>query len=165
MGISRHLANIRELAAITLVTATMTACSTGGGNPLDTLTGDYKYAPDYIKANIIARKSTKEQVRQAFGAPYSAQDNVSDNSSEWYYDRNESGLNSLTKMAVKYSNRYGSGDAASTLLQGQSRMGDAQEMIGDASTLSGTQATGRKASITRIFIKFKGNVVERFTTD
>lgn len=100
MGISRHLANIRGLAAITLVTATMTACSTGGGNPLDTLTGDYKYAPDYIKANIIARKSTKEQIRQAFGAPYSAQDNVSDNSSEWYYDRNESGLNSLTKMAA-----------------------------------------------------------------
>ncbi|KPC38998.1 hypothetical protein [Pseudomonas syringae] len=44
-------------------------------------------------------------------------------------------------------------------------MGDAQEIMGDASTLSGTQATGRKASITRIFIKFKGNVVERFTTD
>ncbi|MFA1027326.1 hypothetical protein ALP10_02192 [Pseudomonas syringae pv. helianthi] len=164
MGISRHSANITRLAAVIIVAATLAACSTGGSSPLDTITGDYKFAPEYIKANITPDKSTKEQIRQAFGAPYSAQDNVANNSSEWYYDRRESGLNSLTKMAAKYSNRYGSGDAASTLFQGQSRIGDAQEVMDDAGTLSGTQSTGRKANITRIVIRFKGNVVDYFST-
>ncbi len=165
MLIPRHLLKLRLHIAVIVTSATLAACSTGTNSPLDSITGDYKYAPDYIRTNIVERKSTKEDIRQKFGAPYSVQDNVANNTSEWYYDRNESGINALAKMATKYSNRYGSGEAASGIFQGQSRIGDVQEVMDDAQTVSGTGPVGRQANITRIFIKFKGNVVDDFSTD
>ncbi|GAB0077502.1 hypothetical protein TOC8171_29050 [Pseudomonas syringae] len=67
MGNYYSLARLKGLATAITIMATMTACSTGGGNPLgalDSLTGDSKYAPEFIKANIIANKSTKASIRE-----------------------------------------------------------------------------------------------------
>ncbi|MCI3943701.1 hypothetical protein BW686_21650 [Pseudomonas syringae] len=168
MGNYYSLARLKGLAAAITIMATMTACSTGGGDPfgaMDSLTGDSKYAPEFIKANIIANKSTKASIRDKFGAPYSVQDDVGDNSSRWHYDRRESKLNSLKKIAAKYSNRYGSGEMASGLYAGESRVGDAQEVLEDAGSVTGSNAPGQKTVITNIYIHFKGDVVSYFSTN
>ncbi|AAO54429.1 hypothetical protein BTW15_16770 [Pseudomonas syringae pv. tomato] len=167
MGNYYSLARLKGLATAITIMATMTACSTGGGNPLgalDSLTGDSKYAPEFIKANIIANKSTKASIREKFGAPNSVRDNLGNNSSTWSYDRRESGLNTIKKMAIKYSNRYGSGTAASSVLQGESRVGDAQEILDDTGTVTGSNAPGQKTVINEIDIDFKGDVVSSFRT-
>ena len=48
--------------------------------------------------------------------------------------------------------------------QGESRIGDAQEVMDDASTVTGTQSTGRQADISTIYIYFKGSVVDHYST-
>ncbi|GAB0077501.1 hypothetical protein TOC8171_29040 [Pseudomonas syringae] len=67
-------------------------------------------------------------------------------------------------MAIKYSNRYGSGTAASSVLQGESRVGDAQEILDDTGTVTGSNAPGQKTVINEIDIDFKGDVVSSFRT-
>ncbi|WP_240996425.1 hypothetical protein [Pseudomonas viridiflava] len=164
MGVYGRMARLKGLMAALAILSTLTACSTGGGNPLDAITGESKYSPAFIKANIIPGKSTKEQIRQKFGAPTSAQDDVADNTSDWSYYRSDSGFNALKKVAYKYANKYGSGEVGSAMWQGESRIGDAQEVMEDASTVTGTQSTGRQADIGTIYIYFKGNVVDHYST-
>ncbi|MEE4814490.1 hypothetical protein V2K35_15325 [Pseudomonas alliivorans] len=145
----------------------LTACSTGGGTPfggLDSLTGEAKYAPDFIKSNIVVNKSSKQQIREKFGAPTRVRDNLGNDSSEWLYDRSESQLGKLTDMAYKYTSRYGAGDSASAIITGQNKVGDAQEIMDDAGSLSGASAPGQKVKITRLYIEFRGDVVRDFRT-
>ena len=100
MGVFGRMARLKGLMAALAILSTLTACSTGGGNPLDAITGESKYSPAFIKANIIPGKSTKEQIRQKFGAPTSAQDDVADNTSDWSYYRSDSGFNALKKVLI-----------------------------------------------------------------
>ncbi|AKF53222.1 MULTISPECIES: hypothetical protein [Pseudomonas] len=167
MGNYYSLARLKGLAVAITVMAALTACSTGGSNPLgglDALTGEPKFEPDYIKANIIPKKSTKSQIRAKFGAPNSAEDDVGDNSAQWSYERGESGVAMLKKMAYKYSYKYGAGTSNSVLAQADGHLGDAEDVMDDVSTVTGTKSTGMKKVINRIVILFNGETVDRFYT-
>ncbi|KWT11515.1 hypothetical protein CFBP3846_04695 [Pseudomonas syringae pv. avii] len=167
MGNYYSLARLKGLATAITIMATMTACSTEGGNPLgalDSLTGEPKFEPDYIKANIIPKQSTKSQIRAKFGAPISAEDNVGDNSARWSYERGESGVAMLKKMAYKYSYKYGSGAAGSALGQTDNHLADAEDVMDDVSTVTGTKNTGMKKVIKKIIVYFNGETVDRFYT-
>ncbi|MBX8474374.1 hypothetical protein K5D38_06245 [Pseudomonas cichorii] len=143
----------------------LTACSTDGSFAgLDSLTGEAKYAPEFIKGNIIIGKSTKQQIREKFGSPSDVSDNLGNDTSEWLYDRSESQLGKLTDMAYKYTTRYGAQSSASTIISSQNQVGDAQEIMNDAGTLSGSNAPGKKVKINRLYVEFKGDVVRAFRT-
>ncbi|MBN6715575.1 hypothetical protein JSY17_16390 [Pseudomonas capsici] len=143
----------------------LTACSTDGSFAgLDSLTGEAKYAPEFIKGNIIIGKSTKQQIREKFGSPSDVSDNLGNDTSQWLYDRSKSQLGKLTDMAYKYTTRYGAQSSASTIISSQNQVGDAQEIMNDAGTLSGSNAPGKKVKINRLYVEFKGDVVRAFRT-
>ncbi|WP_122503518.1 hypothetical protein, partial [Pseudomonas viridiflava] len=96
--------------------------------------------------------------------PTSVSDNLGNDSSEWLYDRGESQLGKLTNMAYKYTSRYGAGDSASAIITSQNKVGDAQEIMDDAGSLSGASAPGQKVKITRLYIEFRGDIVRAFRT-
>lgn len=167
MGTYCQLAKFKGLATAAMLMAALTACSSGIGSSipgLDSLTGDSKYAPEYIKANIIAGKSSKQQIREKFGDPTSVRDDLGNNSAEWVYDSKDSKLGKLADMAYKYTSRYGSGDSASAIIGGQNKVGDVQEIATDAGTLSGSNTPGKQVKITSIHIDFRGDIVRAFRT-
>lgn len=165
MGNYCRLAKLKGLAAAGMLMVALTACSTDGSFAgLDSLTGEAKYAPEFIKGNIIIGKSTKQQIREKFGSPSDVSDNLGNDTSEWLYDRSESQLGKLTDMAYKYTTRYGAQSSASTIISSQNQVGDAQEIMNDAGTLSGSNAPGKKVKINRLYVEFKGDVVRAFRT-
>ncbi|GFM70521.1 hypothetical protein PSCICL_15130 [Pseudomonas cichorii] len=165
MGTYGQLAKLKGLAAAGMLMVALTACSTDGSFAgLDSLTGEAKYAPEFIKGNIIIGKSTKQQIREKFGSPSDVSDNLGNDTSEWLYDRSESQLGKLTDMAYKYTTRYGAQSSASTIISSQNQVGDAQEIMNDAGTLSGSNAPGKKVKINRLYVEFKGDVVRAFRT-
>ncbi len=167
MGTYCQLAKFKGLATAAMLMAALTACSSGIGSSipgLDSLTGESKYAPEYIKANIIAGKSSKQQIREKFGDPTSVRDDLGNNSAEWVYDSKDSKLGKLADMAYKYTSRYGAGDSASAIIGGQNKVGDAQEIATDAGTLTGSNTPGKQVKITSIHIDFRGDIVRAFRT-
>ncbi|AHG41030.1 hypothetical protein N018_12680 [Pseudomonas syringae CC1557] len=170
MGTYCQLAKFKGLISAGMITMALTACSSGVGNSipgLDSLTGDSKYAPEFIKANIIVGKSSKEQIREKFGDPTSVRDNLGDNTAQWVYDSKDSKLGKLADMAYKYTSRYsgaGGSSASSAIIGGQIKAGEAQEVVNDAGTLSGSNTPGKKVKITEIHIDFRGDVVRAFRT-
>ncbi|MEX5571577.1 hypothetical protein Q1J52_01415 [Pseudomonas lijiangensis] len=166
MGTYCQLAKLKGLAAAGMLMMALTACSTDGSSfaGLDSLTGEAKYAPEFIKSNIVVGKSTKQQIREKFGSPSNVSDNLGNDTSEWLYDRSESQLGKLTDMAYKYTTRYGAQSSASTIISSQNQVGDAQEIMNDAGTLSGSNAPGKKVKINRLYVEFRGDVVRSFRT-
>ncbi|MCV4283393.1 hypothetical protein [Pseudomonas capsici] len=165
MGTYCQLVKLKGLAAAGMLMVALTACSTDGSFAgLDSLTGEAKYAPEFIKGNIVIGKSTKQQIREKFGSPSDVSDNLGNDTSEWLYDRSESQLGKLTDMAYKYTTRYGAQSSASTIISSQNQVGDAQEIMNDAGTLSGSNAPGKKVKINRLYVEFKGDVVRAFRT-
>lgn len=168
MGTYFQLANFKGVATAAILMMALTACSTGGGSAipgLDSLTGEAKYAPEFIKANIVAGKSTKQQIREKFGTPSDVSDNLGNDSSEWLYDRDDSQIGKLADMAYKYTSRYSGGNSASsTIIGGQIKAGEAKEIMNDAGTVTGSGAPGQKVKINKIYIDFRGDVVRAFRT-
>ncbi|KPB25024.1 Uncharacterized protein AC517_3327 [Pseudomonas syringae pv. syringae] len=70
----------------------------------------------------------------------------------------------LKKMAYKYSYKYGAGTSNSVLAQADGHLGDAEDVMDDVSTVTGTKSTGMKKVINRIVILFNGETVDRFYT-
>ncbi|WP_259644879.1 hypothetical protein [Pseudomonas cichorii] len=167
MGTYCQLARLKGLATAGMLMVALTACSSGGGSSfggLDSLTGEGIYAPEFIKGNIVVKKSTKEQIREKFGTPSNVTDNLGNDTSVWLYDRKDSKLGKLADMAYKYTSRYGAGGSASAIIGGQNKVGDAQEIMDDAGTVSGSNAPGQKVKVERLYIEFRGNVVSGFRT-
>lgn len=168
MGTYCQLAKFKGLATAAMLMAALTACSSGIGSSipgLDSLTGEGKYAPEFIKTNIIVGKSTKQQIREKFGTPTNATDDLGNNSSEWLYDREDTQIGKLADMAYKYTSRYSGGSSASsTIIGGQIKAGEAQEIMTDAGTVTGSNTPGQKVNIKKLYIEFRGDVVRDFRT-
>ncbi|ORC61143.1 hypothetical protein BZK31_04060 [Pseudomonas floridensis] len=156
--------HVRRGFMLCLLVGTLSGCA--GSNDLlgslnDSLNGGAKkYELNYLKQNLIPGKTTKEQVRQLFGEPYSESLDVvsGSNDSNWEYRKSEEGLSKYTDLAHKYVSTETSLKMYS--LSAQTSRG--QDVLSDAANVAGVRKGASKVQGSTLYIYFKNDVIDYY---
>lgn len=120
-----------------------------------------RYAPGYLKSNIIEGKSTKKDVLEKLGKPKDKEFNSS-GEENWFYNKEDSSARGMVDKVVGLAGRVGGyvpGGAGSRALAPVESVNNQVGMAGN--TVETAQEVGGKELYTRLYVYFDENGVVR----